>query len=95
VLPSGKRFQGPAELKGLLNEERNAFVRGMTEKLLTYGLGRGLERYDKPVVASIAAKLPARNYRFSALVQEIVNSLPFQMRRATVPANSSAGAKSE
>jgi hypothetical protein len=94
-LPSGKRFQGPAELKALLQEDRNAFVRGMTEKLLTYGLGRGLERYDKPVVAAIAAKIPARNYRFSALVLEIVNSLPFQMRRATLSANSPAGAKSE
>jgi hypothetical protein len=78
-----------------LQEDRNAFVRGMTEKLLTYGLGRGLERYDKPVVAAIAAKIPARNYRFSALVLEIVNSLPFQMRRATLSANSPAGAKSE
>ncbi len=95
VLPSGKTFQGPAELKALLNEDRNAFVRGMTEKLLTYGLGRGLERYDKPVVAAISAKLPSSNYRFSALVLEIVNSLPFQMRRATLPANSAAGAKSE
>ena len=94
VLPSGKSFQGPDELKTLLKEDRAAFVRGMTEKLLTYSLGRGLERYDKPVVAGIAAKLSARNYRFSALVLEIVNSLPFQMRRAVTPA-SATGAKSE
>lgn len=70
VLPSGKTFQGPTELKALLNEDRSAFVRGMTEKLLTYSLGRGLERYDKPVIAAISAKLPARNYQFSALVLE-------------------------
>ena len=53
-------------------------MRGLTEKLLTYALGRGLERYDRPVVAAIAAKLPAQNYRFSQLVLDIVNSLPFQ-----------------
>ena len=94
VLPSGKSFQGPAELKTLLNEDRAAFVRGMTEKLLTYSLGRGLERYDKPVLAAIASKLPSRNYQFSALVLEIVNSLPFQMRRA-VETPAATGAKSE
>jgi hypothetical protein len=95
VLPNGKSFQGPAELKALLQEDRSAFVRGVTEKLLTYGLGRGLERYDKPVVASIAAQLPASNYRFSSVVLGIVNSLPFQMRRAAAPAKSAVGAKSE
>jgi hypothetical protein len=58
----------------------------MTEKLLTYALGRGLERYDKPVVASIAAKLPAEQYRFSALILEIVHSLPFQQRRTAARA---------
>lgn len=82
LLPSGKTFAGPEQLKALLQSDRAAFVKGVTEKMLTYGLGRGLERFDKPVVATIAAKLPARNYQFSALVLEIVNSLPFQMRRA-------------
>ena len=95
VLPNGKSFAGPAQLKALLQEDRNAFVRGVAEKLLTYGLGRGLERYDKPVVASIAAKMPASNYRFSSLVLGIVNSLPFQMRRALPPANATGGSKSE
>jgi hypothetical protein len=47
-----------------------------------YALGRGLERYDRPVVAAIAARVPARDYRFSQLAIEIANSLPFQMRRA-------------
>ena len=53
----------------------------MTEKLLTYALGRGLERYDKPVVKEIASRVAADNYRFSTLVLEIVRSQPFQMRR--------------
>jgi hypothetical protein len=48
---------------------------------MTYALGRGLERYDTRTVNAIAARLPARDYRFSALVIEIVNSLPFQARK--------------
>ena len=82
ALPDGRSFKTPAELKAILKNERDAFVRGLTEKLLMYALGRGLERYDRPTVTAIAAKLPARNYRFSQLVLGIVNSLPFQMRRA-------------
>ena len=83
-LPDGRSFHGPAELKAILKADRDPFVRCITEKLLTYALGRGLERYDRPIVTEIAAKLPARDYRFSQLVLEIVNSLPFQMKRASV-----------
>jgi hypothetical protein len=82
ALPDGRSFQTPAELKALLKADRDAFIRGLTEKLLMYAIGRGLERYDRPIVADIVAKLPARDYRFSELVLGIVNSLPFQMRRA-------------
>jgi hypothetical protein len=78
----GRSFQTPAGLKALLEGDREAFLRGVTEKLLTYALGRGLERYDRPTVAGIVAKLPSSDYRFSRLVLEIVNSLPFQMRSA-------------
>jgi hypothetical protein len=81
ALPDGRAFKGPAELKTLLKEEKEAFVRGLSEKLLTYALGRGVERFDRPVLMEIASKLPAANYRFSQLVLEIVNSLPFQNRR--------------
>jgi hypothetical protein len=93
TMPNGKAFSGPVELKALLKENRDAFVRGMTDKLLMYALGRGLERPDRRVVASIAAKLPERNHKFAALVEEIVLSLPFQQRRAVLTAGS--GAKSE
>jgi hypothetical protein len=82
-LPDGRSFQTPAELKAILKADREVFVRALTEKLLTYALGRGLERYDRPIVTEITAKLPARDYKFSELVLEIVNSLPFQMRRAS------------
>jgi hypothetical protein len=81
ALPGNRLFHGPVELKKLLKDDRDAFTRGMTDKLMTYALGRGLERYDRALVASIADKLPAQNYRFSQLVVEIVNSYPFQMRR--------------
>ena len=84
-LPGGRSFTGPIELKALLKEDRDAFVRGLTEKLLTYALGRGLERFDRPAVATITAKLPSQDYRFSELVLGIARSLPFQMRRATQP----------
>jgi cytochrome c553 len=81
TLPDGRSFQGPRELKAVLRADRSAFAEGLTEKLLTYALGRGLERYDKPTVKKIASRVAAENYRFSSLVLEIVKSLPFQMRR--------------
>ncbi|MFN7926338.1 MAG: DUF1588 domain-containing protein [Blastocatellia bacterium] len=81
VLPDGRKFNGPEELKAILRAERNSFAQGLTEKLLTYGLGRGMERYDKPTIKTIAERVAGSDYRFSSLVQEIVTSLPFQMRR--------------
>jgi hypothetical protein len=93
VLPDGDEFTGPDELRGILTTQHEAFSRAITSKLLTYALGRGLERYDTPTVKKIAARLPARNYKFSALVLEIVNSLPFQSRRsapAPAPVNTHA-----
>ena len=82
VLPDGRTFNGPEQLRSLLLADRDAFARCLAEKLLTYALGRGLERYDKPAVKQIAANVAAKEYKFSALVWEIVNSLPFQQRRA-------------
>jgi hypothetical protein len=80
-LPDGRKFSGPEELRKIILADRDAFAQGLTEKLLIYGLGRGLERYDKPTVKKIAAQVAANNYKFSSVVLEIVNSLPFQMRR--------------
>jgi mono/diheme cytochrome c family protein len=81
TLPDGRSFKGPAELKAILKADRDAFTECLTEKMLTYALGRGMERYDKPVVKQITRRVSASNYRFSSLVLEIVKSLPFQMRR--------------
>jgi hypothetical protein len=82
TLPDGRSFQTPAELKSILKSGREAFVRGLAEKLLTYALGRGLERHDRPAVLAIAAKVAAGDYRSSQLILGVVNSLPFQNRRS-------------
>ena len=85
VLPDGRSFSGPAELRNILRTEREAFAQALTSKLLTYALGRGLEPYDRRTVRTIARRLPAHDYRFSSLVLDIVNSTPFQMRRTATP----------
>ena len=54
----------------------------MTEKLLTYALGRGLEFYDMPAVRAIARDAARDDHRFSSLVLSVVQSMPFQMRRS-------------
>lgn len=82
VLPDGRKFQGPAELKKILKEKKEMFGRCLAEKMLTYGLGRGLEYYDKCAVDKIVAALARNDYRFSTLLLEVVQSEPFQMRTA-------------
>jgi Protein of unknown function (DUF1588)/Protein of unknown function (DUF1585) len=81
TLPDGRTFTGPSELTAILAAEREAFAKAVTARMLTYALGRGLEPYDRRTVRMIARALPSHDYRFSGLVLEIVNSLPFQMRR--------------
>jgi mono/diheme cytochrome c family protein len=80
-LPSGQKFNGPRELRGILKSRSAEFTRCFTEKLMTYGLGRGLEHYDRCTVDSILKALEKDNYRFSRLVLEIVKSEAFQQRR--------------
>jgi mono/diheme cytochrome c family protein len=81
TLPNGKSFDTPGGLKTILKGDREAFTQCVTEKMLTYALGRGLERYDKNAVKSIGRGVAAGDYKFSRLILEIVNSMPFQMRR--------------
>ena len=85
TLPGGRTFRSPAELKEILKGDRDAFARCLTEKMLTYALGRGLERYDRPAVNLICRRLAASDYRFTRLVLEIVRSLPFEMRHGEAP----------
>jgi mono/diheme cytochrome c family protein len=80
VLPDGRSFDGAEGLRAVLLDRRTAFAKCLTEKLLTYALGRGLERADRPAVADVTRKLIGNEYRFSALVLSIVHSDPFQTR---------------
>jgi hypothetical protein len=80
-LPGGLTFAGPAELKQVLLQRKDDFTRCITEKLLTYALGRGLEYYDRPTINRIVQAVGENDYRFSALVSEIVRSEPFVNRR--------------
>jgi hypothetical protein len=81
-LPGGETFRGPAELKTILRQSgRESFVRCLSEKMLTYALGRGPEPYDRCTVDRTAKALAENDYRFSTLVLEIVRSEPFQKRK--------------
>ncbi len=80
-LPDGTMFNGPAELKLALLSKPERFVTTITEKLMIYALGRGLEYYDMPTVRSVVKQSAASNYKFSSLVLGIVDSQPFLMRR--------------
>ena len=64
-----------------MKSQAGLFAGNITEKMLTYALGRGLESADRPAVDRITARLAANDYRFSTLVMEIVNSSAFQMRK--------------
>jgi len=81
VLPTGEDFEGSKQLRAIILANPDDFVRCFTEKMLTYALGRGVEAYDRPVVMDIAEKLADNEYRFQYLVQQIVTSVPFQMRK--------------
>jgi hypothetical protein len=80
-LPDGSTFDGMDGLRRALLNRPELFVSTLTEKLLTYALGRGLEYYDAPTVRAIAKEARSNDYRFSSLVLGIVTSSPFQMRR--------------
>ena len=80
TLPDGRSFTGAKGLKQILLSQSHAFTQNFTEKLLTYALGRGIERSDRALVGQISSHLAAQNYKFSSLVTSIVNSPAFQMR---------------
>ena len=85
VMPDGTKFDGPAGLKKVLLSHRDEFVDTVTEKLLTYALGRGLEYYDLPTVRAIAKDAAKDDDRMSALITSIAESTPFRMRRTAEP----------
>jgi mono/diheme cytochrome c family protein len=81
-LPDGTTFEGVAGLRGALLKHSGEFVGTLTEKLLTYALGRGLEYYDAPVIRRIGRAAAKNEHRFSAIILGIVNSQPFLMRKS-------------
>jgi hypothetical protein len=82
VLLDGTMVNGPAALQHALVAQKEQFVRAVTEKLLTYALGRGLEYSDAPAVRGIVRGAAASNYKWSSVMLGVVKSVPFQMRRA-------------
>ena len=83
VLVDGTKVDGVASLRESLVRRSDQFVRVVTEKMLTYALGRGVEYQDMPLVRSIVRESAASNYRFSSIVMGIVKSAPFQMNTKT------------
>jgi len=82
-LLDGGKFDGASGLKKALVSRPDLFVTTLTEKLMTYGLGRGLEAYDAAAVRGIVRSAKTDHYRFSSIILGIVNSVPFDMRSAT------------
>jgi hypothetical protein len=81
ALPDGRTIEGVNGLRALIVGQREQFVRTVTEKLLTYAIGRGVEYYDMPTIRGIVRDAAADDYRWSSIILGIVNSHPFQMRR--------------
>ncbi len=81
TLPNGESFSTPAQMRQILKADLPEFARCLTEKMMIYALGRGLERYDRRTVSEITRELAASGYQFQTLIHEVVESVPFQMRR--------------
>jgi hypothetical protein len=86
-LVDGTAVSGPADLRRALMRRPEQFVQTLTEKLMTYALGRSVEYYDMPVVRAIVRDAAREGYRFSSIVKGIVRSAPFQMRKASDDVN--------
>lgn len=77
----GTKFQGPADFKAMISQQKQQFARCLTEKLMIYALGRGLEYYDRPAIERIVTSVESNEYRFTSLIAGIVSSDPFRKRR--------------
>jgi len=87
ALPDGAKFSGPVELRQVLRQHSDEFLTTVSERLLTYALGRGLEAADAPAVRKIKRDAADDKYRFESLIQAIATSTPFQMRMAQASTN--------
>jgi hypothetical protein len=93
ILADGSQVSGPVALREAILSRPDAFVTVVTEKMLTYALGRGLEPADMPVVRRIVKKAAQNDYRLSSVVLGIVESAPFQMRTKLEPAETGSADK--
>jgi hypothetical protein len=96
-LVDGTPVSGPVDLRNALMRRPEQFVQTLTEKLMTYALGRSVDYYDMPAVRRIVRDAAPEKYRFSAIVKGIVKSAPFQMRRVPdteAPVSSTASVRS-
>ncbi len=82
MLTTGEKFSGPSELKALLLAQKDAFAHNLSEKMLSYALGRGLESYDTPAVTRITDAVKADNYHTDTLIEQVVQSYPFRYRQS-------------
>jgi hypothetical protein len=82
AMPDGAQFQGVAGLRQLLLSHRDEFASTITEKLLTYAVGREVEYYDFPAIREIKREAATSDYRWSSIILAIARSTPFQMRRS-------------
>jgi hypothetical protein len=89
VLADGTKINGPVELRQAILKRPEAFVSIITERMMIYALGRGLEPADMPVVRRIVKKAGQNGYRLSTIVNEIIDSAPFQMRTRLEPVEQS------
>jgi mono/diheme cytochrome c family protein len=81
VLPDGTKFDGPTGLQNILMTRKEQFVEALTERLLTYGLGRGVEYYDMPAIREVRDRARRDDYRMNTIIMGIVQSVPFVMKR--------------
>ena len=81
VLTNGEPVDGPVQLKNALMARRDLFLRHLTEKLMAYALGRGLEFHDVPSVKEVLQKASGSDHRLNSMILEITRSYPFQWRR--------------
>lgn len=81
-LPDGTVFSGPSGLRAALLKHPDRFVTTVTEKLMTYALGRGVEYYDAAAVRAIVRGAAEDDYRLSSLIKGVAESVPFRMRRS-------------
>ncbi len=91
TLFTGASVDGVAALRAEIAKRPDVFVGVLTEKMLTYAMGRGIEHYDMPAVRKIVRDARASNYRFSSIVLGVARSVPFQMKEISAPPATESG----